>query len=200
MALTLQTSGGNGGDRPRRRGTTADPTGGSATRWAAKHAPIVVSQAELAAYLGISGAQVVALWRQGLLTRAAAGASDYELKPNVRAYIDRLRARHASNKGEAELELTRLRAEELRQRIRDWRLDYGRRVAAETANSQASGLAELRARLEAWEGSRHAIEAIDAILDALDALDRDAIAQRVEGARAEEDAAEEAGDESAAGG
>ena len=191
MALTLQTSGGNGGDRPRRRGTTADPTGGQATRYAAKHAPIIVSQAELAAYLGISGAQVVALWRQGLLTRAAAGASDYELKPNVRAYIDRLRTRHASTKGEAELELTRLRAEALRQTIRDWRLDYGRRVAAETANSMASGLAELRARLESGQDGRPAIEAI---LDALDALDLDAVAQAVEGAQAQEQAQAEAGD------
>ena len=168
MALTLNTSGG-GRSRP-----AAKPTSGKAVRYAgARPEDIVVSQSVLAACLGVTTQQILHLCNQGVLSRVD-GSSDCALVASVRAYIARLRDRRAGTKGGMELEVLRWRAANLRQRNRDWQIEFGRRVAAELLEAQMGDLARYRA----WvDGGGGVLDGLDRLMDAIDATDIDAVAR-----------------------
>jgi len=164
-------------------GGAARPTSRSATRYASARGRIVVSQADLAGYLGVTAPQVVSLWRQGVLRRVSEDASDYDLREAVRAYIDHLR-RRGSGRGEAEREVLEWRAANLRAQNRDWRLAYGRQLGAAIVAGLEDAMARLRARLADVPGAQ---AAIDDMAAAIARTDVDAAAREAEGGDGEED-------------
>lgn len=140
--------------------TGKKPTSASASRFNLQAMEqIIVSQNELASWLGITNTQCIALWRQGILKRVGEATSDYNLKENVRLYIQRIKSRStATEKAELELENLKQRNENLRMRNRDRRIEMGRQIAGNIVGALGTAMSELRSTLT---GIPEAIRAID---------------------------------------
>lgn len=171
---------GNKGKTIKRTAAKADakkPTSKSAERFDIQQFEnIIVSQAELASFFGISASATVQLYRQGVLHRVE-GTCDYNLKENVRLYVAHCKSKHAGAAGKAELDmaLTKQRIENLKLKNRDYCISLG----AEMASGILHGLADAMSKLKETLGKHpDAKKAIDKMISSISKLDAENIAKR----------------------
>lgn len=158
-----------------------------ATKTANPNARPTGNATELAEYLGIGANNTTSLKRQGIITPNSRGL--YDLKKTVSAYCAYLRENIKSKSKDAyDQELKYWKVEAVKQTVREWRLQYGRRLASMLLVRLGDALADFR---EAVRGTPGVAEAVGRLRDRVASADPDAVAWDVEAEDADEDDAQE---------
>lgn len=138
---------------------------------------IRVGGSELAQWLGVSMSAITGMRTAGKLTQGEDGK--YNLKDEVLRYISELKERKSKREGGSiEEETAFWKLQNLKQKNRDWRQQRDRMVATEICKALIATLQELKG--SATDAPR-VVEAIDATIKAVDAIDVDLISMAVEG-------------------
>lgn len=145
-----------------------------------------VSQAELAAILGIATSNVTPMVQAGLMTKDSDGR--FNLRDSVSGYCKRMRERRGGggdSRAELEVQNLALKNEKLKEGLRSWRMQRDREVAMAILEAQRSAMEKLR---EECKLVPQLVSVIDGMLECISRIDVEDISYRVEG---EEDADDE---------
>ena len=140
-----------------------------------------VSQAELAAILGIATSNVTPMVQAGLMVKDSDGR--FNLRDSVSGYCKRMRERKGGlaspgSKSELDVETARWKLENIKAKNRDWRMQRDREVALEIIRSLTTAMTDFREQAKMNPGL---VDAIDELLGRIGSVNVDSVSIAVEG-------------------
>ena len=137
---------------------------------------IQVSQLGMGAVLGLSGGNIASITASGTLAKNADG--NYNLVEQVRAYIRALRERsRGGDKSTLETEALALKNEKAKTYLENWRRDRDRQIAGAIVEALRGALLAFRENVQRGMAVN---QAIDAVLNGLDAVDLEIVLEPLE--------------------
>ena len=137
---------------------------------------IQVSQLGMGEVLGLSGGNIASITASGTLAKNADG--NYNLVEQVRAYIRALRERsRGGDKSTLETEALALKNEKAKTYLENWRRDRDRQIAGAIVEALRGALLAFRENVQRGMAVN---QAIDAVLNGLDAVDLEIVLEPLE--------------------
>ena len=134
-----------------------------------------VGTSELSEWLGVVPSYITILKRYGCVVEAVGG---YDLKATVAAYIAYLKSNNKnSDKSTLETEALALKNEKAKTYLENWRRDRDRQIAGAIVESLRGALLAFRENVQRGMAVN---QAIDAVLDGLEAVDLEIVLEPLE--------------------